>query len=229
MRVPKLLVLVRHAQSVMNVVRPGVFLDNVSAAQVKGMGDHRVPLTEKGRAQAKSTGPYLKKVFGLFDAVYTSPYQRTKETLDGILEAYSPGEKSRMHIAHHHLLRERERGYTFNMSQEEIETAFPWHQSSYESSDYFYFRSPGGTSQADLVTQLMMFQHLELQQWNNKKVMLVTHGGNIRGFRHNLEGWTPEQLVESMVKEKSSRNCGITVYRKIKGVLKLESYDTISW
>jgi broad specificity phosphatase PhoE len=233
MKQPELFVSIRHAQSLINVVRPGVgahFTNEGQLAQISGLPDHKIPLTEQGWAQARATGVYLREKFGEFDVAYDSNYLRTAQTLDGILEAYSPQQRAALLRRHSHLIRERERGYTFHMTQAEIGITFPWFQQYSERHGYFYSRPPGGQSPAEMCDQALMFLEHELTNYAGKRVLEVVHGGTMRAQRYVLEHWTPEQLEEAAARD-DSRNCGITVYRYCeKGRrLKLESYDTVVW
>ena len=118
----------------------------------------KIPLTDLGWKQARETGLYLRDHFGKFDVAYHSDYQRTFHTLTGLLEAYPPDGKPI--VNHSHLLRERERGYTYRMTQQEVDQKFPYLQAHYDTFGYFYFRPPGGQNYADVCSQLFMFLKL---------------------------------------------------------------------
>src|SRR6185436_19968020 len=95
---PALLVLVRHGQSRRNVApkKNRFFLDDEARKSIKGLPDHRVPLTEVGRRQAHAAGIGIRAKFGAFDDVIHSGYTRTVETTDAILEAYPAAERAKM-------------------------------------------------------------------------------------------------------------------------------------
>ncbi|HXG53769.1 MAG TPA: phosphoglycerate mutase family protein [Vicinamibacterales bacterium] len=78
---PALLVLVRHGQSQRNIVnkRNHFYLDEESRQAVKGIPDHRIPLTSEGHRQAAATGQALLERFGAFDYGVHSGYRRTIE------------------------------------------------------------------------------------------------------------------------------------------------------
>jgi broad specificity phosphatase PhoE len=89
-RRPRRIVLLRHGQSEANV-----YLDLINRGEVFSyppefarLSDWDIKLTEEGRRQARETGKYLKERFGVFDACYVSPQQRTKETLEEVLNGY---------------------------------------------------------------------------------------------------------------------------------------------
>jgi 2,3-bisphosphoglycerate-dependent phosphoglycerate mutase len=171
MQRPSLLVLVRHGESAMNAAKKeNVYLsDDGSAGLLKGVPDHKIPLTLDGLLQAEITGRALRERFGSFDAVYDSGYLRTQQTREKLLIAYPPDELRATKIRESHLLRERERGYTFNMTTEEVDRHFPWLKEYFQTFGYFYSRPPGGQSQADVCDQVyqflgVLFAHRALNQ-----------------------------------------------------------------
>lgn len=229
---PALLVLVRHGESHMNVAKKdNIYVPQDSAGLVKGIPDHKVELTGRGKQQALQTGIYLREKFGTFDVVYDSGYARTRQTREGLLAAYSADELAHTKIRQSHLIRERERGYTFDMTTREAETHFPWLKNYYDTFGHFYARPPGGQSQADLCDQVQRFIGLLFAQRAGEKVLVVTHGHTLRAFRFNLEKWTPEQYDESVNNGCKFDNCGITAYRlnPQTGKLDLECYNEVLW
>ncbi len=210
MHMPSLLVLVRHAQSLSNVLQPGSFAqDSAAASQLKQFSEQATPLTEQGVAQAKEAGKKARERFGTFDVAYHSTYLRSLHTLEHMLSVTSA--EKRPIVRHHHLLRERERGYAYGMTFEESDRHFPWLEAYYQRTGFFYFRGPGGESQADVVERVSSFLHHVLPQYAGQKVMLVTHGGTIRAFRYVLEDWTPDRfLVE--VEQQRVPNCSMYAY-----------------
>lgn len=233
MNKPELLVVVRHGESNMNIAKgDSPFVSEAYANMVKGIPDQCVPLTEFGILQAQKTGVALREQFGTFDVVYDSGYKRAVRTREEILKAYTPEELSKMKIRRTHLIRERERGYTFDMTEQEVDKYFPWLKDHYRTFGHFYSRPPGGQSQADLADQVYRFLGIVNRHRAGQKVLVVTHGHTIRSFRYNLEGWTPEQYDEFMSSGKSATaNCSVTVYRHspLSQNLELEAFNQVFW
>lgn len=127
---PLALLLVRHAESERNVAKKGnrFFLDDEARKSVQGVSDHRTPLTARGRRQASDTGVALRRTFGAPDYAYHSGYRRTRETTELLLSAFMAEERARIHVRHNPFLRERDTGYTYDMTTAEAEAAFPWLQ-----------------------------------------------------------------------------------------------------
>src|SRR5438034_1252153 len=84
---PASITLVRHGQSESNLAG-AESVDEVPAG-LRGTPNHKVRLTRLGHEQARATGTALAGLFrGGFDHVYVSPYLRTQETADEILEGF---------------------------------------------------------------------------------------------------------------------------------------------
>ncbi len=216
MNTPSLLVLVRHGFSLANElrIRDGYYISERDAGKIEGLADHEIPLTEIGRSQATMTGPFLRDKYGVFDVVYDSGYVRAAQTRQALLKAYPTTELSEMELRESYLIRERERGYTFAMTEAEASKYFAWAQRHYEINGHFYTRAPGGQSHADMCQQVELFLRKTNEEWCGKKMLVVTHGHTIRAIRFVLEGWTAAQYDE-MMKKKSIEvpNCSVTAYR----------------
>ena len=212
-QVPELLVLVRHGESLLQTAKNGEpYLPNEAAAEIiRARPDHQIPITELGKWQARRTGEWLRQKFGIFDAVYHSGYTRTIETASALVHAYPPEELTQMRFHESYLIREREIGYTYRMTAEEVAQYFPWYAGHFATFGEFYSRPPGGQSQADVCDQAGRFLAELNRTQAGKKVLLVTHGGTIRALRFNLEGWTASDYSLSL--NDRPKNAGVTVYQ----------------
>lgn len=211
---PALLVLVRHGQSARNLAKRGntYFSDAETRDGLRGEPDHVTPLTETGLAQARDAGIYLRSTFGCFDYLYHSGYQRTIQTAEGILSAYPLDERAQMRVRHNLFLREREAGYTFDMTTEEANTAFPWLQEYWETFGRFFARPPGAESLADVAQRVYMFLGMLFRDRADQRVVVVCHGGTMRMFRFWLERWTYDEVVKRWDTD-TIANCGVVTYR----------------
>ncbi|MCC7124195.1 MAG: histidine phosphatase family protein [Acidobacteria bacterium] len=194
---PSLLVFLRHAESERNVARQGQrFLPDEDARKlVQGVADHRTPLTARGRQQALDTGVALRGEHGLFDYAYHSGYQRTRDTLEHVLQAYSAEERARMQVRHHLFLRERDSGYTYDMTTAEAEAAFPWLREYWDTYGPIFSRPPGGESMADVAKRAYLFLNMLFRERAGQRVLVVTHGGTLRMFRMLLERWSWDEAA----------------------------------
>lgn len=172
----------------------------------------RTPLTPRGRAQASQTGIALHQTFGPFDYAYHSGYRPTRETLEHLLNAYSEEERARIPVRHHLFLRERDTGYTFDMTTAEAEAAFPWLQGYWDTYGPIFGRPPGGESLADVAKRVYLFLSMLFRDRAGRRVLVVTHGGTLWMFRMLLERWTWEE-TEERFRTGSVPQCSVTDYR----------------
>jgi broad specificity phosphatase PhoE len=210
MTTPEVLVLVRHAESERNRARRvGVFLaDDAARAEVGGHPDHLVALTARGCAQAEDSG-----------------YVRTAATLSGILAAWGDDERPRR--ATDLALRERDIGYTWNMTVTEAEAAFPWLQGYWDTTGPFFAKPPGGESVAEVCVRVRAFLDRARREHAGQRVVAVTHGRTIAALRCVLEGWDVAR-TEAYLHGPSARNASITVYEREGGELVLREYDAVT-
>lgn len=153
--------LVRHAESEQNTGRMST-LD---------VGDHAIPLSERGREQARAVGASIGKEFVEGALVYTSPYKRTRETLQNIFD----GAGATARVYEDPRLREVEHGYEDVAAQEELRKVHGW----------FYYRFRGGESPADCYDRASGFLESMMRQAERKqadRILIVTHGLLIRCF-----------------------------------------------
>jgi len=225
---PSLLVLVRHAESERNFAKKGsvYFADEEARATVKGIPDHKIPLTPEGRKQSRRVGKHLKQGFGIFDYVYHSGYFRAEQTVEGLLAAYSPAERKRARVSPHLFIRERDPGFTYDMTQAEAERAFPWLKTYWKTFGGFFAKPPGGESLAQVAERVYLFLNMLFRDRAGKKILVVTHGGTLRCFRFLLERWSYDQALAWPPDQKPA-NCGVTVYhyKEKQKRLTLEAYN----
>ncbi|KAI1120254.1 histidine phosphatase superfamily [Nemania abortiva] len=177
---PRLIVIIRHGQSEGN--------KNREIHQT--IPDHRVKLTPDGWAQARDAGRRLRAMLRPDDTLqfYTSPYRRTRETAEGILETLtsddpdpSPFRRSSMKIYEEPRLREQDFG-NFQPCSDEMERMWQ------ERADYghFFYRIPNGESAADAYDRISGFNESLWRQFGEQDfasvLVLVTHGLMSRVF-----------------------------------------------
>lgn len=232
MQRPKQLILIRHAESARNKAKHGstYFADEEARKTVRGIPDYKIPLTEEGFVQAKKTGLYLRERFGRPDYFYHSGYLRTMQTLDGILAAFPDEERAQINVRMNEFIRERDPGYTYDMTTEEAEGSFPWLKEHWETFGGFFSRPPGGESLSDVSERVYMFLNTLFRDRAGQTVWVALHGGTLRTFRFLLERWTYDQVLK-WPEGDSPRNCGITVYEfdEENDRLTLREYNTVGW
>ena len=155
------LTLVRHGETVENV-------ENIIQGQLPGH------LTEKGRAQAEAAAEQLKHEH--FDAIYCSDQQRCLDTVEPIRARHPDAQ---FHT--HELLRERKGGSLEGRPLSELPV-------SYGTPEWYSYRLPdGGESWEDVRARQIALLNELYTKYPNGSVLLVTHGGPVRGIRSLLE------------------------------------------
>jgi broad specificity phosphatase PhoE len=225
-------VLVRHGESLRNVAKKDsvFFADDESRRSVYGVADHRIPLTVEGKRQAIATGVKLYERFGSFDAVYHSGYQRTIETAEGLLAAFPEAARRSMIPQANLFIRERDAGYSYDMTTNEAEAAFPYMREYWQTTGSFFARSPGGESIAQVVERIHSFLDILVRDRSGERVLVVTHGQALRAFRFLLEHWSYDQ-AETLMHSDPAHNCSVTsyLYSQERRHLVLEEYNRVYW
>jgi broad specificity phosphatase PhoE len=169
--------LIRHGESEVNTQK-------VSHLDV---GDHAVALSEHGWEQARAAGQQLGADFLSQALIYVSPYRRTRQTLQGLLEGSGLSTGQALRIYEDPRLREVDHGYADIKEQLEMRRLHGW----------FYYRFRGGESPADCFDRTSSFLESMMRQVNRmerERVLIVTHGLTIRCFAMRFLHLTVEQF-----------------------------------
>ncbi|QQK40942.1 Histidine phosphatase superfamily, clade-1 [Penicillium digitatum] len=191
---PRMIILVRHAQSEGN--------KNRDIHQT--IPDHRVKLTAEGYRQAQDAGRRLRDLLQPDDKLhfFTSPYRRTRETTEGIIEsltadtpAPSPFQRHTIKVYEEPRLREQDFG-NFQPCSTEMERMWM------ERADYghFFYRIPNGESAADAYDRVSGFNESLWRQFGEDDFanvcVLVTHGLMARVFLMKWYHWSVEYFED---------------------------------
>jgi broad specificity phosphatase PhoE len=189
-----MIILVRHAQSEGN--------KNRDIHQT--IPDHRVKLTQEGRGQAQDAGRRLRDLLHPDDKLhfFTSPYRRTRETTEGILESLtsdtpspSPFPRHTIKVYEEPRLREQDFG-NFQPCSTEMERMWM------ERADYghFFYRIPNGESAADAYDRVSGFNESLWRLFGEDDFanvcVLVTHGLMARVFLMKWYHWSVEYFED---------------------------------
>ncbi|RDW86426.1 acid phosphatase DET1 [Aspergillus mulundensis] len=191
---PRMIILIRHAQSEGN--------KNREIHQT--IPDHRVKLTPEGHRQAQEAGKRLRGLLKPDDTIhfFTSPYRRTRETTEGILESLtadtpspSPFPRHTIKVYEEPRLREQDFG-NFQPCSAEMERMW------LERADYghFFYRIPNGESAADAYDRVSGFNESMWRSFGEKDFasvcVLVTHGLMTRVFLMKWYHWSVEYFED---------------------------------
>ncbi len=194
---PKLLVLVRHAESVGNTM-------SVDKRATYEVATHAYPLTGRGRQQAAVTGQWLRERFGTFDVRYSSYYARAKETLDIICPAERAYEDPR--------LAEAQRGIYHVMTEGQIEQRFPEELLRKQREGLYHYRPFGGENWPDIEQRIHSFLGTLSRDCAGQKVLIVAHGFWMILFDRLICHFSIEEAVR-LYHGHVAENASITVYR----------------
>lgn len=207
---PRLIIVVRHAQSEGN--------KNRDIHQT--IPDHRVKLTQLGWQQAHEAGRRLRAMLKPTDTLhfFTSPYRRTRETAEGILETLtgdeensepSPWQRENIKVYEEPRLREQDFG-NFQPCSAEMERMWQ------ERADYghFFYRIPNGESAADAYDRVSGFNESLWRQFGEDDFasvcVLVTHGLMSRVFLMKWYHFTVEHFEDL----RNINHCEFLIMRK---------------
>jgi 2,3-bisphosphoglycerate-dependent phosphoglycerate mutase len=174
---PATLTLVRHGQSVWNL-------------QNRFTGWVDVPLTEKGRAEARRAGKLVRDI--RFDRAYTSGLRRAQESLELMMDTYGrklPVARSRaLNERHYGALQGLDKALTAKRVGEE--TVHRWRRS-------WDVAPPGGESLQMTAQRTMPYfkRNILRDLKRGKNVLVVAHGNSLRSIVKELEGLTPDQVT----------------------------------
>jgi len=174
-----LLVLIRHGESQWN-------LEN----RFTGWTD--VPLTEKGREEARRAGEKIRHI--RFDKAYTSVLQRAIETLDIVLRV--AGQED-IPIAYDQALNERHYGDLQGLNKAETAEKFGKEQVHIWRRSYDV-APPGGESLKDTAARTLPYfkAHIETDLRAGRNVLVSAHGNSLRSIVMHLDHLAKEQVLE---------------------------------
>lgn len=171
---PRLIIIVRHAQSE----------GNKDKTIHQSTPDHRVGLTAEGLEQAKEAGEKLRSLLREDDSLhfFISPYKRTRQTTEGILSTLCSNDPVPSPFQRHHVkvyeeprLREQDFG-NFQPGGEEVERL--WRERA--AYGHFFYRIPNGESGADVYDRVSSFNASLFRRFKEDQMasvaVLVTHG-----------------------------------------------------
>ena len=175
------LCLLRHGQSQWN-------LEN----RFTGWVD--VELTDAGREEARAAAQRLKAEGIHFDVAYTSVLSRAIETLDIALEVL--GQRD-LPIHQDQALNERMYGDLQGLNKAETAAKFGDEQVHIWRRSYDV-PPPNGESLKDTQERALPYYkaHVEPDLQAGRNVLVVAHGNSLRAIIMQLEGLTPDQILQ---------------------------------
>lgn len=174
-----LLVLIRHGESQWN-------LEN----RFTGWTD--VPLTEKGREEARRAGEKIRHIH--FDKAYTSVLKRAIDTLDIVLQTIG---QVGIPTAYDRALNERHYGDLQGLNKAETAEKYGKEQVHVWRRSYDV-APPGGESLKDTAARALPYfeAHIVPDLRLGKNVLVSAHGNSLRSIVMHLDKLSREQVLE---------------------------------
>ena len=191
MPMPNHLVFIRHGKSEANTVQKGDDhgLEATIASEVFRRPDWRHRLTPEGVEQAKNAKKWLDAELGgvaSFDALYVSPFIRTRETA-----AHLSGDEAVSWTIDDRIV-ERSWGVYGKRPRAEQRAQFPL-TAEEKLANPWYTRLDGGESFPDVYGRVRDFQGTLHREQSGKRVLVVSHGDYMNAVRYGIERMLPEE------------------------------------
>lgn len=214
MTMPRDLVFARHGQSEANIVqkRDDHGIDPAISAQIFTRPDWQHRLTEQGVEQAKTAREWIERNLGglgSFDALYVSPFYRTRETA-----SYMGGPDVEGWTIDDRIV-ERSWGVYGRLPRAEQRSQFPL-TAEEKLVNPWYVRLDGGESMPDVYGRFRDFQGTLHRERADQRVFVVSHGDFINAARYGIERLMPEEWEQlDSDRNYTIRNCTILHYTRV--------------
>ena len=228
MAMPTHLIFVRHGQSEANIVqkRDDHGVDPAVAASLYARPDWQHRLSSQGVKQAKNVGEWLRHNIGelnSFDALYVSPFFRTRETASYLggpdVEGWTIDDR----------IVERSWGVYGKVPRAEQRSQFPL-TSVEKAANPWYTRLDGGESMPDVYARFRDFQGTLHREQADKRVIVVSHGDFINAARYGIERMMPEEWEKlDSDKNYTIRNCTVLQYTRVNPSDPSDIREKIHW
>ena len=225
---PAQLWLVRHGESLANVVRTDA-LDTDAHELDLAHRDVDVPLSARGERQASALGRWFAEqpAAARPTVVIASPYLRAVRTAERVAaaggtargEPFAPGE-----LLFDERLREKELGLFYRLTRAGIEARHPEHWALRLQLGRFWFRPPGGESWADVALRLRAALHDIGREHAGERVLVVCHQVVVLCARYVLERMSESEIVH-VARTHDVANCSVTSYRGGPQGLRLDRFN----
>ena len=176
-----------------------------------GVSDAETPIIESEAEKAILTGEALRKNFSLPDVVFTSPYLRTKQTLDALILGWP--ELADVDTYEDERIREQEHGMTTLYNDWRIYFILhPEERLLREQEGKYRYRYPSGENTPDVRLRNSLWVITLIREFFEKRVLAVTHHLTILSIIAQLERLSVQEFID-LDECDTPVNCGVTMYR----------------
>ena len=200
------------------LVRHGESLGNVDPMIHATTADHAVPLSDRGKEQAREAGARIAKYLEEQEGaerphvrLWVSPYHRTRQTADGVMETAKGWITDRVE---HILLCEQQFGLFDGVPEDELAERFPREFAYFDMQcrfgGKFWARMPQGESRFDVakrIHQAFGTFHRDAIEHGVQNIVVICHGVTLRAFVMMWCHLSPEWFEA----ETNPNNCAIRV------------------
>ena len=214
MTMPRDLIFARHGQSEANIVqkRDDHGVEQSIATSIFARPDWQQRLTNQGVEQAQAARAWIERNLGgleTFDALYVSPFYRTRETA-----AHMGGPDVDGWTIDDRIV-ERSWGVYGKVPRAEQRAQFPL-TAAEKAANPWYIRLDGGESMPDVYGRFRDFQGTLHREQVDRRVFVVSHGDFINAARYGIERMTPEEWEElDGNADYTIRNCTLLHYTRV--------------
>lgn len=212
---PKLLVLVRHAESGGNV-------RSVDERAECNIAAYDYALTPRGREQARITGEWLHKNYGDFPVKYVSYYRRSCETMEIMYPNSRAYEDPR--------LAEAQRGMYHTMTRKELKRRYPEELKRKDREGLYHYRPFGGENWPDVELRIHSFLDSLRRDHAGGKVLMVVHGHWLILFQRIMHRFSIKEALDRYHNHVAP-NASVTVYKtvRIKSFNLIDEEPIVPW
>lgn len=225
MSYPKRLVLVRHGESVGNLV------DSTERTRLS-IGTNLFPLTDRGRKQAAITAEWIRQEYkDGFDAMFSSYYTRAIQTAEIIKSVVDTGK----YFVDPRLV-EAQRGIYHHLNHAEIALKFPEEHQRRDKEGLYHYRPWGGENWPDVELRLLsLMRDLRLDR-PGEEIILVGHGHSFLLLQRLLDGFSPDEALARYLQKDDKNghggvmdNAAVTEYLFAWGEPRLVRDNFVPW
>ena len=189
---PKVMWLVRHAESVANLARRKAESEGHLTIEFPGR-EMDVPLSELGVRQSMALGDWFARQMEKPTVVISSPYERTRETARLILDT---AKINNARVFYDERLREREFGIFDRLTWAGSLEKYPEECEKRIQIGKFYYRPPHGESWCDVAIRVRGVWRVIQEDFAGENVMVVSHEAVSHLIRYVLENLTEEEILK---------------------------------